>query len=745
MAVDHDRNEAGVATGDDAERRLDLLLDDVTRTAGAHIGQTYLQVPERHVLQMTTSIGAPDRLAQSWSRIALAAPAPVPEAVRSRSPVWIADRQELARGFPRVALAFPYTVAMYAVPLATDGDCWGALLLMWPGSRREGLSAAELRRIGAAADRMAQVLRDATARRRPVRPREEPLVLDPKPREPVPVAALVDRFSDGFAELDRRGRMTFLTERAAHLLGGDRAELTGTDPWDAAAWLRDPAYENAFTSALVNRQPTAVTARRPDGVWLSLLLCPDATGISLRIRPEDSGENERDSRGEMPRSVHRGVRAEEEVLSTPVRAGTLFHLLHLAAALTEAAGVGEVAEALMEQMRPGLGAQGLALTVVDEGRLRVIGSRGFPPGMTEYFSGRLTATRTEGVRTVETGVPRFHRTNAALLGSYSRDQGFDAVKAFAFLPLTVSGRTFGCLILGYDRQRPFTQDERAELVSLAGVIAQALERARLHDVNAQVARGLQEGLLPRCLPHVPGVEVAARYLPATHALDVGGDFYDLIDFADHSAAAVIGDVQGHSVQAAALMGQIRTAMHSYARTGAPPEEVLAATNQLLLELDSDLLCSCLYAHVDVPGRRVLLASAGHPPPILRHHAHRAEVLDPPPGLLLGVDEDPCFQTADIPLPRGALLALYTDGLVERPGKDIGDSIGLLADQFAEAHDGRLDLLADEVVAHAQKTADQDSSDDMALLLVRCDVAGCEGAGADPARPGESEHGLPPTR
>jgi serine phosphatase RsbU (regulator of sigma subunit) len=250
-----------------------------------------------------------------------------------------------------------------------------------------------------------------------------------------------------------------------------------------------------------------------------------------------------------------------------------------------------------------------------------------------------------------------------------------------------------------------------------------MERARLYDANAQVARGLQDGLLPRHLPRVPDLEVAARYRPATHVLEVGGDFYDLIDFGAHGAAALIGDVQGHSVQAAALMGQVRIAMHSYARTGAPPEEILARTNQLLLELNSELFCSCLYAHIDVPGQRVLLASAGHPPAIVRHRAHHAQVLDLPPGLLLGVDEEASFQTVELPLPPGALLALYTDGLVERPGTDLRRSIDVLADQLAEAEDEPLDVLADRIVKRAQETTIPRNSDDIALLLVRHDKAG----------------------
>src|SRR6185437_3509126 len=321
--------------------------------------------------------------------------------------------------------------------------------------------------------------------------------------------------------------------------------------------------------------------------------------------------------------------AEDTMPSAPARAGTLFHLLHLTAALTEAAGVNDVAEALMDQVRPVLGAQGLALLFAEEGRLKVVGARGLPE-MATHFDGVPMTYQSEGIRTIETGVPGFHPTNAELVRAFPQHRPYRDLAASAFLPLTVSGGTFGCMVLWYDKPRPFTPDERAELTSLAGMIAQAMERARLYDANAQVARGLQDGLLPRHLPRVPDLQVAARYRPATHVLEVGGDFYDLIDFGAHGAAALIGDVQGHSVQAAALMGQVRIAMHSYARTGAPPEEILARTNQLLLELNSELFCSCLYAHIDVPGQRVLLASAGHPPAIVRHRARRAQVLDLPP-------------------------------------------------------------------------------------------------------------------
>ncbi|MFD3521275.1 SpoIIE family protein phosphatase [Streptomyces sp. NPDC058653] len=690
----------------EAAARLDDAFDQTARALGAHVGNLFLHVPEQQVLQMTSVIGGPTRLAKPWSYMALAAPVPAAEAARSHEPVLITDQEDMARRFPHTALVFPYSVGVYAVPLVAGGFCWGVMQLFWPGSHGE-LSAADLAITGEAGELMARTLKEAADQGHPVRPRDEPVLAQEPP--PVPdqghAVALTERFTEGIVSLDLLGRMTFVSTRAARLLGRDADELLGAEVGDVLPWLADPAHDTAYLSAFMSREPTGFAASRPDGAQLSVLLYPDDTGISVRIRPVNS-------------ATGAPQQSEDRLAAAPTTTDTLFRLLHLTSALTEASGVRQVTESLVEHMRPALNAQGLALLTADEGRLRVIGSRGFPPRMREFFDGLPLATRTEGVRTMETGVPRFHPDNRELVRDFPQYQHYRAMAAFAFLPLTVSSGTFGCWVLGYDEPHVFAADERAELTSLAGMIAQALERARLYDVNANVARGLQDGLLPRRLPEVPGLEVAARYLPATHALDVGGDFYDLIDFGEGSLAGVIGDVQGHSVQAAALMGQIRTAVHTHARVGAPPEEIFARTNRLLIELSGSMFCSCLYAHIDLPAQRVVLASAGHPPPILRHPDHRAEVVDLPPGLLLGVEEDAPFESVELPMPPGSLLALYTDGLVERPGVDLGLGIDGLAEQLEQAGDAPLDILADALVKRAEETVVPRSSDDIALLLVR---------------------------
>ncbi|MEU6369304.1 GAF domain-containing SpoIIE family protein phosphatase [Streptomyces sp. NPDC046931] len=287
-------------------------------------------------------------------------------------------------------------------------------------------------------------------------------------------------------------------------------------------------------------------------------------------------------------------------------------------------------------------------------------------------------------------------------------------QAWAWLPLMVSGRAIGICVVGYERPHAFTLQERTTLTSLGALIAQALDRARQYDAAQQPAEGLQARLLPRTLPRVPGLQVAARYLPAGHGVDVGGDFYDLIRLSGTETAAVIGDVQGHDVSAAGLMGQVRTAVHAYAVECATPGEVLARINRLLLDLDPGLLTSCLYAHIDIFRHRAYLATAGRCPPLLRPRGRSPHVLDLPPGPLLGVDPAADYPSTEVTLSPGTLLAVYTGGLVETPGEDRDTNITELASVLSDAT-GPLDGIADALLDHAQASGDR--TDDTALLLL----------------------------
>ncbi|MFF9868338.1 SpoIIE family protein phosphatase [Streptomyces sp. NPDC013953] len=694
---------------------LDAALGETMRRTGASIGAFYLLDGEHQLLRLVVVGGVPADLVMPWSRIPLASPVPVTDAVRGNRLVWVGDQAEMARAYPRSAVALPYRIALAAIPV--DGERrWGSLLLMWPGSHPPRATRRERGNIMSSSRRLARVLDDAAREGHPVTAPAEPRVLPGPtvrvPSTPQPALAAADfaeRLPEGCCALDLEGRITFVSSRGAGLLGRGADALLGLLPWQALPWLDDPVYEDRYRAAVISRQPVAFTACRPPDRWLDFRLYPDASGISVRITPSNAGP----ARAQDDRSPITG----EPRPAAPTRAGQLYQMMHLAAALTEAVGVQDVVDLVADQIMPAFGAHGLVLSSAESGRLRITGSRGYPAHVIERLDGLPVNTRfTPAGQALTTGVPSFFSHPQEMARIYPEAPLVSGKQAWAFLPLVISGRPVGICVLTYDRPRAFPAEERAVLTSLAGLIAQALDRARLYDAKHQLAHGLQEALLPHRLPTVDGLRVAARYLPATLGMDIGGDFYDLLRIDATTAAAVIGDVQGHSVAAAALMGQVRTAVHTHATAGAAPGEILARTNRLLLDLDPGLFTTCLYAHLDLRRGRARLVSAGHPPPLLRGSDGRARALDVPPGPALGIVPDASYPVTEVPLPPGALLALYTDGLVETAGSDIEEAIAELAAHLTDAGDEDLDRLMDTVLGRAGP-ADQ-RTDDIALMLLR---------------------------
>ncbi|QYX75410.1 GAF domain-containing SpoIIE family protein phosphatase [Streptomyces akebiae] len=712
-----DRSGAGEDVPGTAASGPELLqsaLIEFARESRTSVTAVYLLPPDEPVLQLAVLGGVPWEISMPWARVALKAPSPVSDAVRERRLVWVGGQEELARRYPRMALIVPYRFTLAAAPITTGTDVWGGLVLHWPASHPPRPSPREREAITATCHRLGLLLREAADSGHRVRPAAEPVMLPPLRRRlagPTEAQAAVDfaeRLPGGSCSLDADGRITFLSTEAAELLGADIPELLGTKPWEALRWLADPIAEDSYRAAMLSRETVSFIALRPPDRWLSFRLVPDASGISVRITPTHS--------------THAHAPVSSPAASRPPtspatgRATTLYHLMHLAATLTEAVGVRDVVDQVAEQVLPAFGAAALALMTAEDGRLRIIGYRGYTAESMERFDTVPLTSDTPAVHALTTGVPAFFGTFAELERAYPPAVLQDAMGAWAFLPLITSGRPVGSLVLAYEQPHPFPPEERAVLTSTAGLIAQALDRARLYDTKQQLAHNLQSGLLPHTLPRVAGLDVAARYLPATRGMDVGGDFYDLIRLGPTTAAAAIGDVQGHNVHAAALMGQVRTAVHATA--GAAPDEVLTRTNRLLTDLDPDLFTSCLYVHLDLGAHTACLAGAGHPPPLLRHPDGRTEPLPLPPGLLLGIDADTDYASTEIPLPPGSVLALYTDGLVEAPGVDIGDAVDALADALARSDPSgphAMETVADSLVQHARRSAPR--SDDIALLLL----------------------------
>ncbi|GAA1692975.1 SpoIIE family protein phosphatase [Nonomuraea maheshkhaliensis] len=703
---------------------LDEALARVVRDTTAHIGAIYLLSPPgevpggvpggvvdngEQVLLMEAEIGMPGQIVKPWTRIRTNASAPVAAAVRRRRLIWVPDRQEMAARFPGSALALPYRFACVAVPLVEGARLWGALALLWPASRPAELATAEREAVEAAAHNMATLLGQAADSGHRLEPAEEPRVL-PQGRALMPephaaMAGYLDRLRGACVALNLDGVITFADATGAALLGADVAELRGKPLWEVASWLKDPVFEDRCRAAVVSQELTWCTARHPDGRELRFWLYPDPSGISLRITPAAQD----DPANAYPRDPSAGAAGMHRV-------DVYYNFLHMVAGLTRALNVREAVDLIADHVMPVFRAAAMAIIIAEGGRMRIVGSHGYPTDVLDRFDGLPLASPTPVAQVLRSGEPLFAGSWSELGELYPELNRDGPMQAWALLPLAVSDDIFGCCVLAFDHPHPFTAEQRATLTALAGMMGPALDRALVYDTKDRLSHTLQTSLLPGSLPEIAGLEVAARYVPATRGVGVGGDFYDLIRLDDTTAAAVIADVQGHNMTAAALMGQVRTAIHAHAATGAGPGDVLMHTNRLLLDLRADLFTSCLLVYVNLRLRTLCAANAGHLPPLLRPPSMPAEVIDVPPGVLLGIDPDADYPTVQTPFPPGAVLALYTDGLVESPGTDLDEAIGGLAAHLTRACDEPLEHLTDALLDHAPHTRHR--ADDIALMLLQ---------------------------
>ncbi|MFG3441351.1 SpoIIE family protein phosphatase [Nonomuraea sp. NPDC047897] len=689
---------------------LDELLTATVAGTKAHMGALYLLPPDERVLLMSAVVGIPAPIANQWARIRLEDPVPAAAAVRERRLVWLAGPEDVARRFPGVALSLPYHFSVAAMPVHAGGVDWGALVLLWPEPHPAELTPHELEVLEGSTRRMGTLLRRAADHGEPLLPGSRPRILTPRrarhgdPADALAAFDYLNRLPWGACAMDMEGRVTFITPQAAALLEVEPADLLCMRPWEVLPWMGDPVFEDHYREAVLSHQPTSFTARHPSGRRLSFEFHSDQTGISVRIAP--------DLTAPPPAGEERSHTADSRTL----RADALYNMVHLAANLTRAVTVQDVTDLVADQVMSVCDIQALALVIAENGRLRVVGERGYGPGFVDRYDGLPIDAPTGTCDALRSGDPEFYGNWEEYKQNYPDAVRYDDMSAWALLPLITSGRPFGLCLFGYDRPHIFSPDERATLTSLAGLIGQALERARLYDVKHQLAECLQASLLPSELPVVDDLEVAAHYLPATRGMDIGGDFYDLIRLDDTTVAAVIGDVQGHDMTAAALMGQVRTAIHAHATAGASPGEVLAHTNLLLIDLAPELFTSCLYVTLDLKRRRATLASAGHLPPLLHTPGSVARSVDLPPGLLLGLEPDADYPTREIPFPTGSVLALYTDGLIEEPGVDLDQGIADLAAHLTRAADLPLHILVQLLIDQAESVDHR--TDDIALLLLK---------------------------
>ncbi|MET8292231.1 SpoIIE family protein phosphatase [Streptomyces sp. NPDC005132] len=317
--------------------------------------------------------------------------------------------------------------------------------------------------------------------------------------------------------------------------------------------------------------------------------------------------------------------------------------------------------------------------------------------------------------------------------------GTQAPHSTLAVPLRARGVTLGAALFTRSRHRdPFDADDVLLAQEIAARAAVCVDNARRYTHERATSVALQRSLLPQAVPPQPAVQAVARYLPADIEAGVGGDWYDVIPLSGARVALVVGDVVGHGIRASAAMGRLRTAVRTLADIDLPPDELLTHLDDIVIRLQSEtaptpagsgedavadadvgeFVATCLYMVYDPISRRCTAARAGHPPPAVVRPGEGARFLDLPAGPPLGVGGLP-FETAEIQLPEGSLLALYTDGLVESPRHGLDERLERLLEVLSEskptlqeACDHVLDLLVDD------RTRDDRTRDDIALVVAR---------------------------
>ncbi|MES5818593.1 SpoIIE family protein phosphatase [Streptomyces sp. RG80] len=354
--------------------------------------------------------------------------------------------------------------------------------------------------------------------------------------------------------------------------------------------------------------------------------------------------------------------------------------------------------------------------------------RGGPPALDELVAERCTvppegalAEVLRGVRPVFTEAPAARDALPELLGEGGESIRPDGQRAI-LAPLRGRRRVIGAVLFLRAPERPaFEPNDLLLAAQLATHSALGIDKAALYGREAYIADELQRAMLPETLPRPTGVRLASRYLPAAETARVGGDWYDAIPLTGSRVALVVGDVMGHSMTSAAIMGQLRTTAQTLAGLDMPPQEVLHHLDEQAQRLGTDRMATCVYAVYDPVSHRITIANAGHPPPLLLHPGGRAEVLRVPPGAPIGVGGVP-FEAIELDAPAGATLLLYTDGLVESRIRDVWSGMEQLRERLSATakltgpdRPPPLEALCDDVL---DMLGPGDRDDDIALLAAR---------------------------
>ncbi|MEC3993891.1 SpoIIE family protein phosphatase [Actinacidiphila sp. DG2A-62] len=410
----------------------------------------------------------------------------------------------------------------------------------------------------------------------------------------------------------------------------------------------------------------------------------------------------------------------EAAASSAIRSSYLHQLQRLAAELTGAVRAADILAIGQARVVQPFGGRAAALSMAEGGRLHVAGAVGLSREAVAAIEGTPLSRRTPETDAIHSAQVRVYASAADLARAYPGLEIDMDQQARAYIPLMYTGRAVGCCTLEFaGPYRPLTPTEISLLTLMLEQVGQSLARARSHEVEHALTRRIQHALLPGSFPHVPEAVATARYFSATEGVGIGGDWYDVLTLPEKRLGLVVGDVEGHSLDAATVMGQLRSGVRAYAAEGHDPAVVLERSNRLLCGLDTDLYATCCCVWIDLTTGATVVASAGHPAPLIgdgRSGVGQPSLSAGPP---LGVQPQATYRDAAVEMTPGSVVALFTDGLLDVRRMGVDASVGRLAALLADHGGEDLEVLADTMVAGRRQDA---PGDDATLVLVRYEGA-----------------------
>jgi PAS domain S-box-containing protein len=502
------------------------------------------------------------------------------------------------------------------------------------------------------------------------------------------------------------GRWLEVNDALCELLGRSETQLLRQPLWDLVH-PSDREHERDAIRRLLRDRPLFDQSEkrftRPDGEVVHAMVSVSLTADS-HDRPQGYIWQVVDVTEQRRAESERAARAEAEAVVQTIgklQQVTEAALLHL--------DLDELLQVLVERVSEVFSADLVRILLRDhddEQRFKVGAAAGLDtePGTVVEISGAL-----------EEVVERARPVTLSELPATALDSVIDAAKVTSLMaaPLVVKGKVAGVVEVGSRGARRFTLEDESLLMLMADRAGLAIEHARAYERELSNVEMLQRSLLPERLPQVEGIQIAARYMPG--GADVGGDWYDAIPLDCGRVGIAMGDVVGHGIGAAALMGQLRHAMRAYAVEGHSAAGVLDRLGKMVRGLDGGQMATLLYLVIEPDHSSARFANAGHVPPLVIDPDGEAHYLDSAHNPPLGVFDSPDHMEITTKLAPGSTIVLYTDGLVEERGVSIDqglEALRLAASQDLCHPDELCDRLVDAMLAI------HPANDDIAVLALR---------------------------